>query len=173
MCETHHSSAKGSQAARGRNPVRKALHGKGLRCIVRSPWHGTCSISLRRVPAVGRWRRHPLNTEHAHVWEAKERRRSRYRVAGAQVIKWSVRTVDWAEQIQETLFIYEEILPDGTTHRTACPFTIRFLWRGEAELLLQSAGFTVEEVWGDFDGTPYHATSDHLILLANKPGVES
>jgi len=87
---------------------------------------------------------------------------------GAQVIKWSVRTVDWAEQIQETLFIYEEILPNGTTHRTVCPFTIRFLWRGEAELLLQSAGFTVEEVWGDFDGTPYHATSDHLILLAAK-----
>ena len=92
---------------------------------------------------------------------------------GTQVIKWSVRTVDWAEQIQETLFIYEEILPDGATRRTACPFTIRFLWRGEAELLLQSAGFTVEEVWGDFDGTPYNATSDHLILLASKPGVES
>jgi SAM-dependent methyltransferase len=87
---------------------------------------------------------------------------------GAQVIKWSVRTVDWAEQIQETLFIYEEILPDGTTRRTACPFPIRFLWRGEAELLLQSAGFTVEEVWGDFDGTPYNITSDHLILLAAK-----
>ena len=92
---------------------------------------------------------------------------------GAQVIKWSVRTVDWAEQIQETLFIYEEILPDGTTRRTVCPFTIRFLWRGEAELLLQSAGFTVEDVWGDFDGTLYNTTSDHLILLVSKPGVES
>jgi len=92
---------------------------------------------------------------------------------GAQVIKWSVRTVDWAEQIQETLFIYEEILPDGVVRRTACPFSIRFLWRGEAELLLQSAGFTVEEVWGDFDGAPYNTTSDHLILLASKPVVES
>jgi SAM-dependent methyltransferase len=88
---------------------------------------------------------------------------------GAQVIKWSVRTVDWAEQLQETLFIYEEILPDGATRRTACPFIIRFLWRGEAELLLQSAGFTVAEVWGDFDGAPYHTGSDHLILLARKP----
>lgn len=88
---------------------------------------------------------------------------------GAQVIKWSVRTVDWADQIQDTLFIYEEILPDGTTRRTACPFTIRFLWRGEAELLLQSAGFTVAEIWGDFDGAPYTTGSDHLILLARKP----
>lgn len=87
---------------------------------------------------------------------------------GALVIKWCVRTVDWAEQLQETLFIYEELLPDGQTRRTACPFTLRFLWRSEAELLLEQAGFTVQEIWGDFDGTPYAMHSDHLILLAQK-----
>lgn len=88
---------------------------------------------------------------------------------GAQVLKWSVRTVDWAEQIQETLFIYEEIFPTGDVRRTACPFTLRFLWRSEAELLLEKAGFTVEAVWGDFDGAPYAVNSEHLILLATKP----
>ncbi len=88
--------------------------------------------------------------------------------AGNQVLKWSVRSVDFAEQTQETLFIYEEVQPDGHTRRTACPFTLRFLWRGEAELLLQSAGFAMEGVWGDFDGEPYSAASDHLILLARK-----
>jgi SAM-dependent methyltransferase len=88
---------------------------------------------------------------------------------GAQVFKWSVRTVDWAEQIQETLFIYEEVLPDGTVHRTACPFTLRFLWRSEAELLLEKAGLIVQEIWGDFDGNPYDSSSEHLILLATKP----
>lgn len=87
---------------------------------------------------------------------------------GAQVIKWSVRTVDWAEQLQDTLFIYEELLPDGQTRRTACPFTLRFLWRSEAELMLQRVGFTVEEIWGDFDAGVYDATSEHLILLARK-----
>jgi len=88
---------------------------------------------------------------------------------GAHVIKWCVRTVDWAEQLQDTLFIYEEIATTGTTQRTACSFPLRFLWRSEATLLLQTAGFTVEEVWGDFEGTPYQTTSDHLILLASKP----
>ncbi len=87
---------------------------------------------------------------------------------GAQVVKWCVRMVDWAEQLQETRFIYEEILPSGEVRRTICPFTLRFLWRGEAELLLHQAGFTLEAVWGDFDGTEYHAASDHLILLARK-----
>jgi SAM-dependent methyltransferase len=86
-----------------------------------------------------------------------------------QVYKWCVRTVDVAEQIQDTLFIYEEILPAGQVRRTPCPFTLRFLWRSEAELMLQMAGFAVEAVWGDFDGQDYHGGSEHLILLARKP----
>jgi SAM-dependent methyltransferase len=86
----------------------------------------------------------------------------------AQVLKWCVRTVDWAAQLQETLFVYEESFPDGRTQRTLCPFTLRFLWQGEAELLLQMAGFAIEAVWGDFDGAPYTTLSEHLILLARK-----
>lgn len=88
---------------------------------------------------------------------------------GALVTKWCVRTVDWADQLQDTLFIYEEVRVDGTTQRTHCPFLLRFLWRSEATLLVEKAGFTVEEVWGDFDGTPYQTASEHLILLASKP----
>jgi SAM-dependent methyltransferase len=87
---------------------------------------------------------------------------------GAQVYKWSVRSVDVAEQLQDTLFIYEEVLPGGEVRRTACPFVLRFLWRGEAELMLQTAGFIVEEVWGNFDGQAYHQGSEHLILIARK-----
>lgn len=87
---------------------------------------------------------------------------------GTQVIKWVVRMVDWAEQIQETIFIYEETLPDGGSRRTICPFALRFLWRHEAELMLRAAGFAVEAVWGDFEGGAYDAASDHLILLGRK-----
>lgn len=87
---------------------------------------------------------------------------------GVQVLKWSVRSLELAEQIQETLFIYEEVFHDGRTQRTNCPFALRFLWRNEAELMLQAAGFTVEEVWGDFDGAPYGSDSVHLILIAVK-----
>ncbi|MFZ1769359.1 MAG: class I SAM-dependent methyltransferase [Caldilinea sp.] len=88
---------------------------------------------------------------------------------GAEVLKWSVRTLDLAEQCQETLFIYEEIFVDGGAQRTACPFTLRFLWRSEAELMLQLASLLVEEVWGDFEGAPYAGDSEHLVLLAVKP----
>jgi ubiquinone/menaquinone biosynthesis C-methylase UbiE len=87
---------------------------------------------------------------------------------GRQVVKWVVRAVDWAQQIQETIITYEEMLPDGASRRVICPFTLRFLWRSEAELMLQTAGFVVEQVWGDFEGSDYDAASDHLILLARK-----
>ncbi len=90
-------------------------------------------------------------------------------ISGAEVTKWSVRSVDIAEQLQETLFIYEETLPNGETRRTNCPFTLRFLWRNEGELMLRAAGFVVEDVWGEFDGTPYDGLSDHLIFIARRP----
>ncbi len=95
--------------------------------------------------------------------------RWRDEISGAEVTKWSVRSVDIAEQLQETLFIYEETLPNGETRRTHCPFTLRFLWRNEGELMLRAAGLVVEEVWGEFDGTPYDGLSDHLIFIARRP----
>lgn len=90
-------------------------------------------------------------------------------VTGAHVLKWSVRSVDLAAQMQDTLFIYEEIFPDGETKRTPCPFQLRFLWRDEGELMLRSAGFDVEAVWGDFDFSPYDNASERLIFFARKP----
>jgi len=79
-----------------------------------------------------------------------------------------VRTIDLAEQLQDTLFIYEEIAPDGVVRRTTCQFTLRYLWRGEAELMLRQCGYDLEAVWGDFDGAPYDGGSERLILLARK-----
>lgn len=87
---------------------------------------------------------------------------------GVQVLKWSVRRLDLAQQWQETLFVYEEIFPDGRLQKTACPFTLRFLWPSEGELMLQMAGFHVEAIYGDFDGNPYASDSERLIFLARK-----
>ena len=98
--------------------------------------------------------------ELADEWEDSER--------GLHVVKWSVRSVDFAEQLQDTLFIYEETGEDGLVKRTVCPFLLRYLWRSEAELMLQQSGFAVEAVWGDFVGGPYVAESERLTLLAKK-----
>ena len=67
------------------------------------------------------------------------------------------------------VFVYEEIFADGRTQRTTCPFTLRFLWRSEAELMLRLAGLVVEEVWGDFEARAGRCGSGPVILIAVKP----
>ncbi|MBX3051190.1 MAG: methyltransferase domain-containing protein [Caldilineaceae bacterium] len=86
----------------------------------------------------------------------------------ATVLKWVVRQVDVAEQMQETIFVYESVFANGRTERVVLPFDLRFLWPSEGELLLEKAGFRLEAVWGDFDGNPYTSDSERLIFLACK-----
>ncbi len=88
--------------------------------------------------------------------------------SGATVMKWVTRTVDLAEQTLHVTLIYDEIAADGSLHRTVVPFDIRYLWRFEAELLLEKAGFTLEALYGDWDMGPFESASDRMILVARR-----
>jgi hypothetical protein len=46
--------------------------------------------------------------------------------------------------------------------------TIRIVGRGELELMLLLAGFEIEAIYGGFEGEPFTADSDHLIVLARR-----
>lgn len=88
---------------------------------------------------------------------------------GNQVFKWSIRNVDAASQLQETLFIYEEIDTNGSSKKTSCPFLLRYVWPDEGKLMLETVGFEVLSVWGDFYGSEHDSGSERLIFLAKKP----
>lgn len=88
--------------------------------------------------------------------------------SGAQVLKWTTRYVDVARQLQETVFVYEEIFPDGRNAQTRLAFPLRFWWPDEGVRLLEQAGFEVDELFGDFDGSPFHGESERLIFIARK-----
>ena len=90
------------------------------------------------------------------------------RKTGAQVLKWTTRYLDVARQRQETIFIYEEIFPDGRTAQTRLSFPLRFWWPDEGARLLEETGFAVDELLGDFDGSPYNDDSERLIFIARK-----
>jgi len=87
---------------------------------------------------------------------------------GATVIKLIARTVDLAEQTLHVNLIYDEVFPDGRVRRNLAPFDLRYLWRFEAELLLKSAGFALEAIYGDWDLTPFESTSPRLLLVARR-----
>ena len=103
--------------------------------------------------------------ELADWWEDDE--------SGAQVLKWTTRYLDAARQLQETIFVYEEIFADGRNAQTRLAFPLRFWWPDEGALLLEQAGFAVDELYGDFDGSPYHPDSERLIFIARKKPVAS
>ena len=87
---------------------------------------------------------------------------------GATVMKWVTRTVDLAEQTLHVTLIYDEIAADGSLRRTLVPFDTRYLWRFEAELLLDKAGFALEALYGDWDTSPFESASDRMILVARR-----
>ncbi|MEZ4771387.1 MAG: class I SAM-dependent methyltransferase [Caldilineales bacterium] len=87
---------------------------------------------------------------------------------GATVMKHFTRTLDDARQLQHVLFIYDEVLPDGTVRRTLAPFQARYLYRFEGELLLDKAGFTPEQVYGSYDLDPYASDSERMIFVARR-----
>lgn len=98
--------------------------------------------------------------ELADQWEDEQ--------SGAWVLKWTSRYLDVAQQRQETIFIYEEIFPDGCSMQTKISFPLRFWWPSEGVFLLEKAGFVVEEMFGDFDSRPYDDNSERLIFIARK-----
>ncbi len=78
---------------------------------------------------------------------------------------------DWLHQAQETEMIYYVTRKDGTTAREVDRFPMRYFFRYEVEHLLVRAGFSVEEILGDFDGTPYGTKYPcELIFVARRLG---
>lgn len=87
---------------------------------------------------------------------------------GHTVMKSLARTVDPARQTLDVTLIYEEITAAGEVRRTLVPFTLRYLWRFEAELLLDKAGFRVEAIYGGWDLGPFDSDSERIILVAQR-----
>lgn len=87
--------------------------------------------------------------------------------SGATVIKQYTRQVDLAEQTIHVHFFYDEVFPDRTLRRTIAPFTMRYLGRFEAELLLEKAGFALEAIYGSWEMDPFVSESERMILVAS------
>ncbi|HET8567553.1 MAG TPA: hypothetical protein VFM93_01030, partial [Candidatus Limnocylindria bacterium] len=63
---------------------------------------------------------------------------------------------------------YDETLEDGTVRRWSRGATLHYLYRREAELMLQVAGLHVDMLCGDYDGSDVTAASPHLLIVARR-----
>lgn len=86
---------------------------------------------------------------------------------GGRLERFSVSRYDPASQLLYMRLFYELYGEQGALeNKRAHDLTIRVVGRGELELMLKLAGFEVEAVYGGFEGEPFDAGSDHLIVLA-------
>jgi SAM-dependent methyltransferase len=89
---------------------------------------------------------------------------------GRKVIRrHSVVSRDTANQINYVELVHYVTHPDGRQERLVQAFPMRYLFKFEAEHLLARAGFTVEQLYADYDKSPYGSKyPGELIFVAGK-----
>lgn len=75
---------------------------------------------------------------------------------------------DLAKQTLHEDRFYEWTDKSGESHIQKWSFDLSYLFRYEAELLLEKCGFVIEHVYGDFDEAPYDYYSGEQIFVTRK-----
>lgn len=92
---------------------------------------------------------------------------------GETVIKLRSVRVDRAAQLQHETHIYDRLAADGTLRRVVATVDLRFTTRYEMEGLLREADLALDQMYGDFDLSPFDETSEYMITVARRPAKES
>jgi len=88
--------------------------------------------------------------------------------SGHQVMQQSVSAIDRAAQRLNVTWIYDELDETGIIRRTMAPLELRYVFPAEADLLLEAAGLTVLELYGDYDQGPFESGAPRMIVLAER-----
>ena len=63
---------------------------------------------------------------------------------------------------------YDELDDAGVVHRWQREATLHFIYRREAELLMSDAGYDIETLHGDYDGSPPSSASPKILIVARR-----
>src|SRR5262249_36163051 len=86
---------------------------------------------------------------------------------GRPITKFFLRRPRPSEQLDELMFFYDEQDEHGYLRRSMVELKLRWFTRFELELLLEPAGWRVEEVYGNYNLEPFGPDSDRLIVVAS------
>jgi SAM-dependent methyltransferase len=70
---------------------------------------------------------------------------------------------DCAKQLQTVTFHYRWFEPNGREHREKNTFELTWIFPRELQLLLERNGLEIEELWGNYDGSPLGNNSPRMI----------
>ncbi len=86
---------------------------------------------------------------------------------GRPITKFVLRRPRPSEQIDELMFFYDEQDERAFLRRSMVELKLRWFTRFELELLLPTAGWHVDEVYGNYDLDEFGPNSDRLIIVAS------
>ena len=92
---------------------------------------------------------------------------------GTTVTKLRSVRADAASQIERVTVFYDVSPADGAVHRVTRTVDLRFTTRYEMEELLRSARLEVEQMYGDFELSPFDGGSEYMITVARHAEKES
>lgn len=87
---------------------------------------------------------------------------------GEVVTKLRSVRVDRADQVQHETYYFDRVAAGGLLRRVTTNVDLRFSTRYEIEGLLREAALEVDQLYGDFDLSPYDSDSDLMITIARK-----
>jgi SAM-dependent methyltransferase len=87
---------------------------------------------------------------------------------GARIDKFSTFSADASRQTHAVTEFYDCTTPDGSLKRTAAEYELRFIFPGEVELLLASAGLELRDRYGDYELNEFAAGSERQICVATR-----
>ena len=119
-------------------------------------------------PSIDMLANHPLNVESGHEPEFTA-------PDGRRVVRcYRTLVQDRFNQTGTHELVYDITHPDGRTERLVHSFTLRYLFRYEAEHLLTRAGFTVEHLYSDYSRASFGASyPGDLIFVAQAHGPQA
>ncbi len=89
------------------------------------------------------------------------------RADGGTIVVWGQNGWNPVEQVNDVRVIIEEVSDEGVVERRLFrDFEQRYTFRYEMEHLLELCGFSVEAVYGDFDGGPITEDTEDFVWIA-------
>jgi len=87
--------------------------------------------------------------------------------SGRPITKFVLRRPNPSEQLDELMLFYDEQDERGYLRRSMVELKLRWFTRFELELLLETAGWRVDELYGDYDLGEFGPSSERLIVVAS------
>jgi SAM-dependent methyltransferase len=82
------------------------------------------------------------------------------------VQQFSSMQLDRAAQLARITWLYDSAPPGGSVQRTTVPMTLRYTFPAEMRLLLERCGFTLRNLYGDYERAPFGDGASRMLVVA-------